>query len=203
MPCEIARPLRSPFDSRFDCAMGESAMPINRSGVEHHRWSGLPCESHPLTIANAAPFYHLIEPTDFPRPKFPCFSGPGTRRRVALAFKRRPATISLYRPFTPYYAGLSAVFQKFPLKLLPPGTAVFPTDHRPSEIPTGFDPALAIPSLYSFSFVFRLNLDGTFLFLFPFVTAVFFKGWTCVWIVFRIYRSVNNGDDRNLLNYRF
>lgn len=31
-----ARALRPPFDSRFDCAMGESAMPINRSTVEHH-----------------------------------------------------------------------------------------------------------------------------------------------------------------------
>lgn len=129
------RPLRSPFDSRFDCGMGESAMPINRSSVEHHRERPFPVKTTP--------------PSDRPTAGFSAaeiswaFHGHGG---VSRRFQTAPAAISLYRPFTLYYAGLSGVFRKFPLKLLPawvgtvsPGTGLEThsrcfSNRRPGEI---------------------------------------------------------------------
>lgn len=108
--------------------MGESAMPINRSSVEHRRTErGLPgWKPSPKPSME-----HGLLPTssDFPRPKFPGFSTALARRRVAspacfsfffFFFSQRLWSsfrfTDLSRRIT---SGFPGVFQKFPLKLLP------------------------------------------------------------------------------------
>lgn len=108
-----ARALRPPFDSRFDCAMGESAMPINRSTVEHHIARERERGAFPVKTIATNP-RHTLPP--------PGFSEISQLFRPNHALPNRArAAISLYGPFTPYYArAFRRVFWKFlPLKPLP------------------------------------------------------------------------------------
>lgn len=97
-----ARALRPPFDSRFDCAMGESAMPINRSTVEHHIARERERGAFPVKTIATNP-RHTLPPLDFP--KFPSFSARITRFQTVRELPFRFTDLS--RRITP---GLSDVF---------------------------------------------------------------------------------------------